>query len=357
MDTLLVFALAFGLSQVCLSLLLVGLRGERGVGEVLFVLLMLAVISFLLTPLLPYPWSGFASALSTAVPGMFWLFSAYVFDDHFRLRGWQVGLVATTVLLPVLGQLAEVSGVWLYVFFSLPQLLELVLLGLTLWVVAKFWQVDLVESRRRLRWWFVAINGSYLFAMILMREWLFEGEQWFALAQYLPLGPVLLGINVLLLQYKPAGLFRPGASLAVAIPATIPGDQALTPVAADSALLPAESAPDPELMSRLQRLMDEEHVYREMSLTTGQLSERLDVPQYRLRQAINAGLGYRNFNDFLNSFRIAEAAQRLGDPAAESLPVLTIAMDAGFRSLSSFNKAFKDTRGMTPTAYRKSIKK
>ncbi|MCX2979551.1 AraC family transcriptional regulator [Halieaceae bacterium IMCC14734] len=353
MDTLLIFALAFGLSQVCLSMILVGLRGERGVGETLFVLLMLAVTCFLLTPLLPLPWSGFSSALSTGVPGLFWLFSAYVFDDHFRLRGWQVGLVVITVLLPVLGQLAEVSDGWLYLFFTLPQLLEFVLLGLTLWVVAEFWQVDLVESRRRLRWWFVAINGSYLFAMILMREWLFDGEQWFALAQYLPLGPVLLGMNVLLLQYKPAGLFRSGAR----VPMLMPSDQTSTPVPADAAVMAHESAPDPELMSRLQRLMDEAQVYREMSLTTGQLAERLAVPQYRLRQAINAGLGYRNFNDFLNSFRVAEAAQRLGDPAAESLPVLTIAMDAGFRSLSSFNKAFKDTRGMTPTAYRKSLKK
>ena len=28
-------------------------------------------------------------------------------------------------------------------------------------------------------------------------------------------------------------------------------------------------------------------------------------------------------------------------------------MDAGFRSLSSFNKAFKTTHGVTPTAWRK----
>jgi AraC-like DNA-binding protein len=352
MDTLLVFAIAFGLSQVCLSLLLVGLRGARGMGEILFALLLLAVTCFLLTPLLPAPWSGLVSALATAVPGLFWLFSACVFDDHFRLRGWQVGLVATTVVLPVLGQLAAVSGWWVHLLFTLPQLLEFVLLGLTLWVVAEFWQVDLVESRRRLRWWFVAINGSYLFAMILMREWLFDGEQWFSLAQYLPLGPVLLGINVLLLQYKPAGLFRAPSLL----PGVVAGAQALAPVALETNLAP-EAAPDPELIARLQRLLDDAQVYREMSLTIGQLAERLEVPQYRLREAINAGLGYRNFNDFLNSFRIAEAVQRLADPATQSLPVLTIAMDAGFRSLSSFNKAFKDTCGMTPTAYRKSLKK
>jgi hypothetical protein len=38
-------------------------------------------------------WMG---SISTAVPGMFWLFSASLFDDHFRLRPWQIALVSLT---------------------------------------------------------------------------------------------------------------------------------------------------------------------------------------------------------------------------------------------------------------------
>ena len=90
-----------------------------------------------------------------------------------------------------------------------------------------------------------------------------------------------------------------------------------------------------------------------MGLTLGELAAQLSVPQYRLREAINRSLGFRNFSDFLNSYRLKEAASRLADPEAAHLPVLTIAMDAGFRSLSSFNKAFKEDRGMTPTAWRR----
>ena len=44
----------------------------------------------------------------------------------------------------------------------------------------------------------------------------------------------------------------------------------------------------------------------------------------------------------------------LADPIQAQLPVLSMAMDAGFRSRSSFNKAFKETRGVTPSAWRKS---
>lgn len=90
-----------------------------------------------------------------------------------------------------------------------------------------------------------------------------------------------------------------------------------------------------------------------MGFTIGQVATQLAVPQYRLRAAINAGLGYRNFNDFLYSNRVQEAARRLADPVEHKLPILTIAMDSGFHSLSSFSKAFNRTYQLMPTAYRK----
>jgi hypothetical protein len=42
----------------------------------------------------------------------------------------------------------------------------------------------------------------------------------------------------------------------------------------------------------------------------GALAARLDVPEHRLRQAINEGLGYRNFNAFLNRYRIEDGEGR-----------------------------------------------
>jgi AraC-like DNA-binding protein len=90
-----------------------------------------------------------------------------------------------------------------------------------------------------------------------------------------------------------------------------------------------------------------------MGLTIGQLAKELDIQEYKLRQMINSQLGYRNFSDFLNSYRIKETAERLRDETNKHLPILTIALDVGFRSLSSFNKAFKATFGQTPTEYRR----
>jgi AraC-like DNA-binding protein len=90
-----------------------------------------------------------------------------------------------------------------------------------------------------------------------------------------------------------------------------------------------------------------------MDISIGQLAVKLDVKEHHLRRVINSGLGYRNFNDFLNCYRIQETSARLSDPEIAKLPILTIALDAGFRSLSTFNKAFKDTHQLTPTEFRK----
>ena len=67
-----------------------------------------------------------------------------------------------------------------WLFDTLPQGLEFALLGMTLWVVSRHWRTDLVEARRRLRLWFVGLNGSYIFLLILSREILFPGAGWLA---------------------------------------------------------------------------------------------------------------------------------------------------------------------------------
>ena len=81
--------------------------------------------------------------------------------------------------------------------------------------------------------------------------------------------------------------------------------------------------------------------------------QRLGLPEYRLRRLINQALGYRNFNSFVNHYRIAEAKAALADPRQAEVPVLTIALDAGFSSLGPFNRAFKAETGMTPSEYRR----
>jgi AraC-like DNA-binding protein len=96
-----------------------------------------------------------------------------------------------------------------------------------------------------------------------------------------------------------------------------------------------------------------ERIHRQEGLTIAMLAAKIDLPEYRLRQVINEGLGYRNFNAFLNRYRLDEAKAALADPSQRDVPVLTIAIDAGFQSIGPFNRAFKAETGRTPTEFRR----
>lgn len=109
----------------------------------------------------------------------------------------------------------------------------------------------------------------------------------------------------------------------------------------------------PIVLRRLENLMTVERIYRQEGLSIGALAARLDLLEYRLRQVINEGLGYRNFNAFLNRYRLDDAKAGLSDPSQRDVQVLTIAMDAGFQSIGPFNRAFKADTGMTPTEFRR----
>ena len=115
---------------------------------------------------------------------------------------------------------------------------------------------------------------------------------------------------------------------------------------------PRPEADDTLLLARLDVEMRRERLYRQDGLTITAVAARLGVPEYRLRRAINQGLGARNFNAYLNGFRLGEAREALADPAQRDVPVLTIALDAGFGSVAPFNRAFRESAGCTPSEFR-----
>ena len=108
-----------------------------------------------------------------------------------------------------------------------------------------------------------------------------------------------------------------------------------------------------ELIDRIQQRMIEEDFYSQENLTIKKLAEALTEQEYIVRRAINQQLNYRNFTDFLNSYRIAEAKNILTDYSHRKTTVLEIAYNIGFNSIGPFNRAFKLNTGVTPTDFRK----
>jgi len=138
----------------------------------------------------------------------------------------------------------------------------------------------------------------------------------------------------------------------VAEPVSAPQGIPLPPETTPTPLPPAEPV-DHGLLAALEQAMTVERAYRQDGLTIAALGQKLSLPEHRLRRLINQGLGYRNFNSFLNHYRIAEVKAALADPEQAGVPVLTIALDAGFSSLGPFNRAFKAATGVTPSDYRR----
>ena len=134
----------------------------------------------------------------------------------------------------------------------------------------------------------------------------------------------------------------------------VAAERAIRPAAVDpeTSGCPAAQADD-HLLAALERLMATQHAYRDEGLGIAALAARLGAPEYRLRRLINGRLGHRNFNAYLNGLRLAEARAALADPARRSLPVLSIALGAGFQSIGPFNRAFKADTGLTPTEFRR----
>lgn len=107
-----------------------------------------------------------------------------------------------------------------------------------------------------------------------------------------------------------------------------------------------------ELFDNLLSLMEEEKLYKNAEINLKSLSEKLSVTSQVLSMTINQKTG-KNFNAFVNYYRIKEAARLLKDQAFLSHTILAIAYEVGFNSISSFNTNFKAQTGKTPATYRK----
>lgn len=281
------------------------------------------------------PWVLPLRLMSCVSPALFQLYAAATFDDAFR-PSWVAWLpTAAMTALSAWAMAADRMLPWRVVNIA-----GLVLVGAGLWQVLGGRAGDLVEGRRRFRLVLVIAAGLTVAGFTILAG--------FTSAQTRAYGSGITAAIVLTLAMVSAVLrlgWRPVAELAPA------------PAAARIQRGPTEAvAIEPEergLLDRLQRLMGEERVYREEGLTVAALAARLAVPEYRLRRLINQRLGHRNFSSFVNGYRLAETTAALADPAQAQVPILTIALDAGFQSIGPFNRAFKALTGMTPTDFRR----
>jgi AraC-like DNA-binding protein len=104
-------------------------------------------------------------------------------------------------------------------------------------------------------------------------------------------------------------------------------------------------------VSRIVHALERDALYRDAELTLDRLAAHVGLAPNAVSQAINAGLG-QSFADVVNGYRLADVQRRLSGPDESRRSLLTIALDAGFNSKTTFNRVFKDRTGLTPREYR-----
>ncbi len=277
-------------------------------------------------------------ALSTGNVVVLWLFTRALFDDSLKLRWWHALIWAAVATFSFVNcmWIAPSGNVRISIIAINVLVLGFILLAVGQTIAS--WSADLVEGRRRVRVFIVGAAALYgcmnAISQIAISS---NGAADVANA----INSAVLVLIVAAISY--AMMRVDGAELFAAPAAYV----------ASEAVAAQEGAADQKLIDALMRLMADERIYRHDNVSIGTLATKLSIPEYRLRRLINQRLGYRNFNVFLNEHRIAEAKAALADPSQAEVPVITIAMDAGFQSLGPFNRAFKATTGVTPTEYRR----
>ena len=288
-------------------------------------------------------WAWPLTALCVTKAVWFWLFSRALFTDNAALGVRHLAIAGAVAI----------AGSWQQLVF-LPHYragaatawetaagigIDGALLGFVILGLYAAWRdrtVDLVERRRRLRLAFMAMTGAYLVLALGVQTYnllLGVATPVPAMRAHMVLVAILsIGAAWRLLQLRTESWLDP-SRVATAVPLTRLEHSVLT---------------------RLQRALESDRVYLEEGLTIGALAKRLGTSEHVLRRVINRGLGHRNFNDFLHTWRIREACEELARPEQARLPVLSIAMKVGYGSIGAFNRAFKARIGMTPTDFRRS---
>ena len=105
-------------------------------------------------------------------------------------------------------------------------------------------------------------------------------------------------------------------------------------------------------VGKLDELMKISRLYQNDNLSLAMLAEAMGLTSHQLSELVNRQFGV-NFSRYIQEQRVSAAKlQLLKEPKSS---VLSIGLEAGFATQSSFYAAFNEIAGMSPGAYRKSM--
>lgn len=104
-------------------------------------------------------------------------------------------------------------------------------------------------------------------------------------------------------------------------------------------------------VSRLERLMVSEELYKNANLKLSDLASRMNMSPHQLSQLLNDNLE-KSFSIYINEYRINEACEKIEN--GSYLKIEEIGYEVGFNSKSTFFSTFKKIKNTTPLLYKQS---
>ncbi|HCM34037.1 helix-turn-helix domain-containing protein [Chryseobacterium sp.] len=106
---------------------------------------------------------------------------------------------------------------------------------------------------------------------------------------------------------------------------------------------------------KLELLCKNDHIYTDSTLNREKVAEKLGISAGYVSQIVNTITG-DNFANYINQYRVEAVKEMISDPEYENYTLLTMGLESGFTSKTTFYKAFKKVTGQTPNEYKNTIK-
>ncbi|WP_404985520.1 helix-turn-helix domain-containing protein [Chryseobacterium sp. M5] len=106
---------------------------------------------------------------------------------------------------------------------------------------------------------------------------------------------------------------------------------------------------------KLELLCKEQHIYTDSTLNREKVAEKLGISAGYVSQIVNTITG-DNFANYINNYRVEAVKEMISDPEYENYTLLTMGLESGFTSKTTFYKAFKKVTDQTPNEYKNTIK-
>lgn len=123
----------------------------------------------------------------------------------------------------------------------------------------------------------------------------------------------------------------------------------------DSKINPTE----PDILKwkdKLSSLMIQKKMFENPRLTLSDVADELGTTTKTISSVVNSGFNM-NFNDFVNHYRIEAVKDMLDKGEQSTSTLLGIALDCGFNSKATFNRAFKKSTSISPKVYLENLTK